>query len=196
MMVLKLLQYLTIVLGVFVFTICLLMVFSKSAFITLSRMCNKSVSTRKMMKPLEINRHFDILAIFPVRAVFILFLLASIASLFLILKNFETSALVNMLSGSNIHQKPVFETIFRFIQFSLIASLVLVVLVSVRAILSPNSIQKINENMSGWLSTRQKYKFLDVSRDIDQVLNNYRAFIGITGMIVSVIMIISIALTF
>ena len=106
MMVLKLLQYLTITLGVFIFTICLLMVFSKSVFIRLSQMCNKSVSTRKLMKPLEISRHFDILAIFPVRAVFILFLLASITSLFLILKNYcETKFDYNLGGLGYSHQK-------------------------------------------------------------------------------------------
>ena len=191
MMILRFIQFLTITCGAIVFFLCLILVFSKSAFEKLSEFCNKSFSTRKMLKGVEISRHFDIFAVFQVRTVFTLVLICSLLSLFFIFNNFDSGRLAEVFASKNQNTKSVYQTIFQVGYSGLILSLLLTVIISLMSLFHPKSFDGISQKMNAWISTRKGYKSMDITRDIDQVLFNYRVHIGILGIVVSLVMIFS-----
>ncbi|MBN1522167.1 MAG: hypothetical protein JW928_06510 [Candidatus Aureabacteria bacterium] len=190
-MFLKFLQYLSISFGVIVFIICAVMIYSPSAFLKLNQFLNKSYSTRKMLKPFEVTRSFDIFSVLQVRTVFILILVCSVITLFFIFNRFDVNTLSDVFANKNPHEKHVYQTIFSALHLSLIFFLLLVVIISVLSLLSPQSFEAMNKKLSVWISTRKSYKALDVPRDVDVSLMKLRIPIGIIGLVVSLILVIT-----
>ena len=85
--------------------------------------------------------------------------------------------------------------VFLGVQVSLLISLFAVTIISFMSLVNSQFMDNIDKKLSVWISTRKKYKSLDVSLDLDEVLFKYRWHIGLLGMIVSVVMIITCLLS-
>jgi hypothetical protein len=144
-----------------------------------------------MLKPFEIPRQVDFFAVFNVRAVFTLIFLCAIISLCLIFNSFRADVLAGVFAENNIHVAGAYQVFFKTMLSFLVLSLLCIILVSLSAIFNPQSFERLNQKMSFWISTRKGYKPLDISRNIDETLFNYRVHIGILGLFVSMALMLT-----
>ena len=133
-MVKEFLRLLTLSFGVIMFVTCVILVSSKSTFMALSQLCNRSYSTRRMLKPFEIPRQVDFFAIFNVRMVFTLIILCAVISLCLIYNSFKADVLAGIFSGKNIHVAAAYQVVFKSILSFFVISLLCIILISFAAI--------------------------------------------------------------
>lgn len=191
-MILGFLQIFMLVLGCMTLVLCMIMFASKSAFKKLSQLCNRSFSTRKMLKPFEITRQIDIFSVFQARTVFVLVLICGSVSLMQILYRFEVERFAENFTKNLPNMSSTAVVISQILYWLLVVSLGSSIIISVLAFIKPSVFHNMNEKTSLWISTRKGYKSLDVSRNIDEALFVYHKHIGILGMVASLVMIISV----
>ncbi|MCK5706256.1 MAG: hypothetical protein KAI43_01290 [Candidatus Aureabacteria bacterium] len=190
-------QIVTIVFGIIAFVFCIIMVFSVDNFKKLSFFFNKSFSLRRKTKFLDIQRHSvqELLILPNIKLFFIFTLICSSISLFYLVNYFDVISLAKSFSINASESEKVYEVVFSSTKIFLISSLFSVIVLSIIGIRKKEIILSLTQKCTRWFSTRQAYKAVDISQDIDESLLRYHTPLGVIGMIISIMMIVTCLLT-
>jgi hypothetical protein len=184
-----------IIFGMLCFVACLIMTFSETTFKKLSLTANTYYSFRKKTKWLEIDRDIETAILPHLKTVFAVMLLCASYALYSIMKNFDVLSLVNIFSSKVSRSGDVLSVIFSSVKIMLIVFLLSSIAICLFALFNQRSFLSLRQMVDFRFSTRKSTRSLDILRDCEESFLRYRVLIGIIGIAVSVIMIITAIMT-